>query len=408
VRLFADRAAAASPGFTLTDAIAPAVSALCLRLDGLPLAIELAASRVRSFGPADLVEHLDQRFELLSAGARTAVPRHRTLRGAIDWSYELLDDGERALFDRLGVFPADFDYEAVRSVCGADDLGGGAVMTLLPRLVDKSLVSVVGQTLDSARVELDRAGLKIDVRRRADRAPADIVFDQAPNPGQKVDSGSSVAVFVSNGPGTVKVPDVIGLTQTDARRRLRALKLRPQVVRESSAKVADGLVIRTDPGPGRPVDSESTVTVVVSTGPEQVQVPDVTGLDQTDAVAQLREKGLTAVVQEKASSEPTGTVVSQTPAGGQQIDQGSSVTIFVSKGKVMEVPDVCGVSQAEAEGEITDAGFTPSVRTRDTTQPDEDGTVLSQSPKGGTKRKEGTTVTITVGRLVTSQPGASP
>jgi predicted ATPase/DNA-binding CsgD family transcriptional regulator len=146
VRLFVDRAATASPGFTLTDTIAPAVAALCERLDGLPLAIELAASRVRSFGPAELVEHLDQRFELLSAGARTAAPRHRTLRGAIDWSYELLSDGERALFDRLGVFPADFDYEAVRSVHGADDPDSGPVITLLPRLVDKSLVSAAGRT----------------------------------------------------------------------------------------------------------------------------------------------------------------------------------------------------------------------------------------------------------------------
>src|SRR5204862_2006514 len=129
----------------LTDAIAPAVATLCERLDGLPLAIELAASRVRSFGPAELVEHLDQRFELLSAGARTAAPRHRTLRGAIDWSYELLSDGEQALFARLGVFPADFDYEAVRSVCGADDPGGQAVLMLLPALVDKSLVSATGR-----------------------------------------------------------------------------------------------------------------------------------------------------------------------------------------------------------------------------------------------------------------------
>jgi hypothetical protein len=70
------------------------------------------------------VEHLDQRFELLSAGARTALPRHRTLRSAIDWSYNLLDSDERALLDRLGVFPADFDYEAVQSVCRAADLHG--------------------------------------------------------------------------------------------------------------------------------------------------------------------------------------------------------------------------------------------------------------------------------------------
>jgi predicted ATPase/DNA-binding CsgD family transcriptional regulator len=145
VRLFVDRAATASPGFTLTDDIAPAVAALCQRLDGLPLAIELAASRVRSFGPAELEQHLDQRFELLSTGSRTALPRQRTLRGAIDWSYELLDGDERALFDRLGVFPADFDYGAVQSVCAAGDPGGGAAISLLPRLVDKSLVSTVGR-----------------------------------------------------------------------------------------------------------------------------------------------------------------------------------------------------------------------------------------------------------------------
>jgi predicted ATPase/DNA-binding CsgD family transcriptional regulator len=152
VRLFVDRAATASPGFTLNDTIAPAIAALCQRLDGLPLAIELAASRVRTFGPVELVEHLDQRFELLATGARTALPRQRTLRGAIDWSYQLLDDDERALFDRLGVFPADFDFEAARSVCGADDPGGTAVITLLPRLVDKSLVSTVDN--DSRRYRL--------------------------------------------------------------------------------------------------------------------------------------------------------------------------------------------------------------------------------------------------------------
>jgi predicted ATPase/DNA-binding CsgD family transcriptional regulator len=150
VRLFTDRAASAAPGFTLTDDVAPVVSALCLRLDGLPLAIELAAARVRSFGPASLVEHLDQRFELLSDGARTAPPRHRTLRGAIDGSYQLLDRHERALFDRLGVFPAGFDYAAAQAVCAASgpagpgEPAGPGVLRLLPRLVNKSLVFATG------------------------------------------------------------------------------------------------------------------------------------------------------------------------------------------------------------------------------------------------------------------------
>jgi predicted ATPase len=144
VRLFVDRAMHASPGFALTDANASAVAALCQRLDGLPLAIELAASRVRSFPPATLLVHLDQRFELLSAGARTVLPRHRTLRAAIDWSYDLLGEDERALFDRLGVFPADFDYDAVEAVCATSGSAEATVVRLLPALVDKSLVSTAG------------------------------------------------------------------------------------------------------------------------------------------------------------------------------------------------------------------------------------------------------------------------
>jgi predicted ATPase/DNA-binding CsgD family transcriptional regulator len=173
VRLFVDRAMHASPGFALTDANASAVAALCQRLDGLPLAIELAASRVRSFPPATLLVHLDQRFELLSAGARTALPRHRTLRAAIDWSYDLLDDDERALFDRLGVFPADFDYHAAQAVCGS---GGDSVVRLLPALVDKSLVSTGGgdppryRLLESLRAyaaaRLAASGADTDVRQR--------------------------------------------------------------------------------------------------------------------------------------------------------------------------------------------------------------------------------------------------
>ena len=176
VRLFVDRAVGAAPGFALTDANAPAVAALCQRLDGLPLAIELAASRVRSFPPAELVGHLDQRFELLSGGARAVLPRHRTLRAAIDWSYDLLGDQERALFDRLGVFPADFDYEAVEAVCATGGSGGGAAIRLLPALVDKSLVSAAGgdtpryRLLESLRAyaaeRLAASGAGTDLRQR--------------------------------------------------------------------------------------------------------------------------------------------------------------------------------------------------------------------------------------------------
>ena len=159
----------------------------------------------------------------------------------------------------------------------------------------------------------------------------------------------------------------------------------------------DGTAIRTDPGRA-PVERDSSVTLVVSSGPGEVTVPNVVGDDQEDAVARLREEGLSPIVRERSSSEPVDTVVEQTPASGPKVDEGSSVTIFVSDGKVREVPDVTGLTQCEAEAELKDAGFNVSVRTRPTDQPDEDGTVLSQSPPGGVERRESATVTITWAR----------
>jgi serine/threonine-protein kinase len=271
-----------------------------------------------------------------------------------------------------------------------------------------SVPLVIGQTLDSARSEIERAGLTVDVKRRADRAPRDIVFEQAPNPAQKVDDGSSVTIFVSNGPGTVKVPDVVGLQEADAKKRVRSAGLRPDVQRESSTKIVTGAVIRTDPSAGRPVDRSSTVTLVVSSGPEQVNVPDVVGQQEADAAASLRAKGLSPFLREKASSEPEGTVVDQSPPAGEQVDQGSTVTLYVSNGKVKDVPDVIGLNADEARVDLEDAGFKVSVRTRPTDQPDEDGTVLSQAPRGGGQRPQGSTVTITVGALTTTPPGPTP
>jgi len=268
---------------------------------------------------------------------------------------------------------------------------------------------VVGQTLDSARAKLDQAGLQVDIRRRADRAPRDIVFDQAPNAGSKVDDGSTVAVFVSNGPGTVKVPDVLGLTEADAKRRVQNGGMKPKVQRESSPKIPAGIVIRTDPSAGRPVDRQSEVTLFVSTGPQQVVVPDVTGQSQSDAVAALKQKGLYAIFQEKDSTEPQGTVISQSPGAGQKIGQGSNITLFVSNGKLKDVPDVTGLSQVDAETQLAGAGFKPTVRQRSTNQQSEDGLVLSQSPGGGAKRKEGSTVTVTIGKLATTTtPSPTP
>ena len=115
VRLFADRAAAVAPDFVIDDSNVAQVSELCHRLDGLPLAIELAASRSAVMSPAQLVEGLSDRFRLLSGGRRRQ--RHRTLEATIDWSYDLLEPDEQEVFRALGVFAGSFDIEAVASVC---------------------------------------------------------------------------------------------------------------------------------------------------------------------------------------------------------------------------------------------------------------------------------------------------
>ncbi|MEU4832422.1 BTAD domain-containing putative transcriptional regulator [Streptosporangium sp. NPDC023615] len=143
VRLFVARARAADRGFTLDAGTAPAVATLCRRLDGIPLALELAATRVRSLGVAGLAERLDDRFRLLATGHRGAPPRQRTLQAMIDWSWDLLGDAERLVLRRLAVHADGCSLDGAEAVCGADDLPAAEVFDLLARLVDRSLVTVV-------------------------------------------------------------------------------------------------------------------------------------------------------------------------------------------------------------------------------------------------------------------------
>ena len=143
VSLFVERAHAVAPGFELTDENAGAVAEICRRLDGLPLAIELAAARVRLLPPQALASRLDQRFSVLTGGARDLPERQRTLKNTLDWSFGLLSAGEQALFARLGVFAGPFSLPAAEAVCVPDEgqaSGPGQLMETLGSLVDSSLV----------------------------------------------------------------------------------------------------------------------------------------------------------------------------------------------------------------------------------------------------------------------------
>jgi tetratricopeptide (TPR) repeat protein len=175
--LFIERATAVQPTFALMHENASAVAHICQRLDGIPLALELAAARMKLFAPAQIVSRLDDRFRLLTGGSRAALPRQQTLRATIDWSDSLLSDAERMLFRRLSVFAGGWTFDAAEAVCVSDGLDAFEMLDLLAQLVNKSLVTTEareGETryrmLDTIRDyaldKLDAAGEAEQVRDR--------------------------------------------------------------------------------------------------------------------------------------------------------------------------------------------------------------------------------------------------
>ena len=175
VQLLVDRARAVRPGFTVTDNNAAAVALICRVLDGMPLAIELAAARIRTMTVAQLAERLNDRFRLLTGGSRTALPRHQTLRAAVDWSWDLLSDAERVLLRRLAIFSGGATLEAAQRVCAGENVAADHVPDLLSALVDKSLLVVSGDEIPRYRMletiraygveRLDEAGEREALRR---------------------------------------------------------------------------------------------------------------------------------------------------------------------------------------------------------------------------------------------------
>jgi predicted ATPase/DNA-binding SARP family transcriptional activator len=154
VRLFIDRAAQAAPGFSLNEDNARDVVTICLRLDGIPLAIELAAARVRVISLNQITARLDNVFSLLMGGSRTLMPRQQTLRAAIDWSYTLLSPQERILWQRLSVFSGGWTLEAAEAVCAGEEIETDQVLNLLASLVDKSIITFMNEEVGADRYHI--------------------------------------------------------------------------------------------------------------------------------------------------------------------------------------------------------------------------------------------------------------
>jgi eukaryotic-like serine/threonine-protein kinase len=291
-------------------------------------------------------------------------------------------------------------------------LAVGAYLLLVP---EKAPVpDVVGSRSAVASQRLQNAGFEVNIETViSDSVPRDRVATQRPQPGEEAAEGSTVTIIVSGGPGEATVPGVTGLRRPVAERRLEAAGFETDVRQETSDSVPRGRVISTSPPENTQLEKGRTVVLVVSSGPEQVSVPDVVGSSEDDARAEIEAAGLQAAVssEETADAEP-GTVLRQDPAPGGSVDEGSTVRIVVAEPPPeVSVPDVVDQEQAAARAALREAGFEVRVRREDVETPDEDGIVVDQDPVGGDQLREGSRVTIVVGRFnppLDPEPTPSP
>jgi serine/threonine-protein kinase len=258
---------------------------------------------------------------------------------------------------------------------------------------------VVGADQANAEAKLRQEGFKTDSTTKFSDQPDGRVIGQDPSGNTKADKGSTVTLTVSKGREQVAVPQVVGLTAKSARGRLDNAGLTASERDENSTTVEKGRVISASPGEGEKVDKGSSVTLVVSSGPEQVAVPDVTGKTYDEASSTLQAAGLKVTRTDKESDQDPGTVLGQNPKGGVQVATGSSVALIVAKApSTVAVPDVTGEDVATAVRKLSSEGFEINQQTRDVDSPEGDGVVIEQDPPNG-KAKKGSTVTIIVGKF---------
>jgi eukaryotic-like serine/threonine-protein kinase len=277
-------------------------------------------------------------------------------------------------------------------VAGALLLGGGGKQVTVP--------TVVGADQANAEAKLRQEGFKTDSTPKTSERPEGEVIGQDPSGGSKATKGSTVELTVSSGPAQVAVPQVAGLTLKSAQGRLTKAGLKSSVREESSDTVDKGRVISATPPEGQQVDKGSEVALVVSTGPEQVDLPDETGKSFDEASSELEAAGfkVTRKDQETTDEDP-GTVLSQSPNGGGQAPKGSTVTLTVAKEpSQIDVPDVTGEDQGDAIARLSAAGFRIQRQEKDVDSPEGDGVVIEQDPPSG-KAKKGSPVTIVVGKF---------
>ncbi len=265
---------------------------------------------------------------------------------------------------------------------------------------------VTGMQLSEARDRLDKAGFEqVEVERERSLATLDQVLRQDPDPGEQAARDDTITLVVSSGPGEVTVPSVSGLTRAQAVRVLRREDLRVNPTERPSATVDEGLAIGTSPREGASIQRRSNVRLFISSGPEQVDVPDLVGLSLDSATKRLDDLGLTYRTVREPSDRPEDEVISQDPGAGTSLDPGGRVTLTVAEPvEQVPVPFVVGLSRQDALNQLRADGLKGSVRERDVDDESQDGVVLEQRPSGDTGVDSGSTVTLIVGRFVAPTP----
>ena len=248
--------------------------------------------------------------------------------------------------------------------------------------------------------QIRTAGLSPVVRRQpSGAADIGIVFRQDPAPGNRIDKGNQVTIYVSTGRPKTVVPDVRGQQATDAAAAIAKVGLDPDVHDVNSLRPVNTVVAQS-PGPGTRVVRGSKVRINVSKGPATLAVPPVVGIPYAQAESTLMAKGFKVKRVDRDSNEPKDTVLSEDPGGNTTAPIGSTITLTVSKGPTeIQVPDVTTLDKDTASSTLESSGFKVKIVPQDTTDPTAENIVLDQSPKSGSSAPQGSTVTIFVGRL---------
>ena len=287
--------------------------------------------------------------------------------------------------------------------------GGGVAAYLLTRPVKAIVPTVVGESVNNATAQVQNAGFSVNIIEETSTHKLGTVFHQDPQQGTKANQGTTVTLTVSQGLGNVVVPTVVGLTRAAADRAIKAQNLKVRFETESSNTVPAGDATRAVPGEGTQLPVGYTVTLFISSGQAQVSVPDVRGQTQAAATTTLQNLGFNVTTSSQTSkSDTAGTVISQTPDGGAAARRSTVNLVIATAPTTASVPNVRGDTASAASATLTTAGFTVVQQTKDVTKSNQDGLVISQSPRGGTNGKANSPVTIVVGLYTPPNTPSTP